>query len=199
MKITSIKQQVKRSNRYSIFVDDVYAFSLSESGLLSQGLATGQEFDKQELEKLKQASGADKAYGNALRYVAMRPRSEWEMRSYLERKDVEEPVVQTIMQRLRDVDLLNDKLFATAWVANRRLLRNTSKRRLQLELKQKRVLESIIAEVLREDEGDERDILRQLVEKKQSRYPDKNKFMQYLARQGFSYDDIKSVLSATDE
>lgn len=194
MKITSIRQQVKRANRYSIFVDGVYAFSLSESGLLAQGLASGQEFDRHELEKLKAASGADKAYGNALRYAAMRPRSEWELGTYLERKDVEEPVAQTIMQRLRDVGLLDDKAFATAWVANRRLLKSTSKRRLRLELKQKHVPESVIDEALREDEVDERDTLRALVEKKRARYPDRNKFMQYLARQGFSYDDIKSVL-----
>lgn len=194
MKITSIKQQVKRANRYSIFVDGAYAFSLSEAGLLAQGLATGQEFDKQELAKLKAASGEDKAYGNALRYVTMRLRSEWELKTYLERKQVEEPVAQTIIQRLRDLDLLNDKTFAAAWVANRRLLKSTSKRRLELELKQKHVPGSIIDEVLREDEADERDMLRQVVEKKRARYSDRNKFMQYLARQGFSYDDIKTVL-----
>lgn len=195
MKITGIKQQVKRHDRYSIFVDGKYAFSLSESGLLAQGLATGQELDKSQLAKLKEASGTDKAYGNALRYVAMRPRSEWEMETYLHRKEVDEPVAEYIMERLRQSDLLNDTAFARAWVANRRLLKSTSKRRLQMELRQKRVPESVVDQVLQEDDVDERDALRELVAKKRPRYPDQTKLMQYLARQGFSYDDIKSVIS----
>ena len=199
MKITGIKQQIKRADRYSIYVDGKYAFSLSETGLLDQRLASGQELDEQQLATLKRASGEDKAYGNALRYVAMRPRSEWELGTYLKRKDVPQPVAEEIMNRLRAVDLLSDLVFARAWASNRRLLKSISKRKLQLELKQKHVPESIISQVLQEDETDERDALREVVEKKRRRYPDQNKFMQYLARQGFGYDDIKSVLNETSD
>ena len=195
MKITSIKQQVKRADRYSIFVDGKYSFSLSESALLAQRLASGQEFDEKELAELKKASGDDKAYGNALRYVAMRPRSVWEIETYLRRKDVEEPVAAEIIKRLQAVGLLDDVAFGRAWVANRRLLKSTSKRKLQLELRQKHLSSAVIDQVLQEDETDERDTLRDLVEKKRGRYPDKQKFMQYLARQGFGYDDIKTVLN----
>jgi regulatory protein len=199
MKITSIKQQIKRPDRYSVFVDGKYSFSLSESALLTSGIASGREFDAMQLETLKDASTADKAYGNALRYVAMRPRSEWEMETYLRRKQVDEPVAEVIMNRLRAVGLLDDAAFATAWVANRRQLKSTSKRRLRLELKQKRLPEAVIDQALKEDEADERDTLRELVEKKRARYPDRNKFMQYLARQGFGYDDIKSVLDNAED
>ncbi|HEY5668287.1 MAG TPA: RecX family transcriptional regulator [Candidatus Saccharimonadales bacterium] len=194
MKITNIKQQAKRSDRYSVYVDGKYSFSLSESELLGQGLASGQELDAQRLSELKEASGNDKAYGNALRYVALRPRSEWELRTYLKRKNVEEPVADTIMERLQRIGLLDDQAFATAWVTNRRLLKSVSKRRLALELKQKHVPETIIDQVLREDETDERDALRELVAKKRRKYTDQTKLMQYLARQGFGYDDIKTVL-----
>jgi regulatory protein len=194
MKITSIKQQVKRADRYSVFVDEKYAFSLSEAELLRQGIASGQELTEQELASLKETSGNDKAYGNALRYVAMRPRSEWEMSAYLRRKEVDEPVADSIIQRLRAVGLLDDLAFGRAWVANRRLLKSMSKRKLQLELKQKHLSESIIDQVLREDETDERESLRELAEKKRRKYPDDTKLMQYLARQGFGYDDIKAVV-----
>ena len=46
MKITSIKQQVKRADRYSIYVDDKYSFSLSEQELLSIKIKVGQEVTK---------------------------------------------------------------------------------------------------------------------------------------------------------
>ena len=195
MKITAIKQQVKRADRYSIFVDDKYAFSLSESGLLQSGLASGQELTESDLKAHKKAAGLDKAYGSALRYVAIRPRSEWEIETYLKRKEVDAESAAVIVAKLRDLRLLNDLDFARAWVSNRRLLKATSKRRLRMELKQKRVQEEAIDQALAEDVTDERDALRELIEKKRGRYPDKQKFMQYLARQGFGYDDIKDALA----
>lgn len=194
MKITAIKQQVKRKDRYSVFVDGVYSFSLSEGALVEQRLASGQELDEQQLKELKEASGNDKAYGNALRYVAMRPRSMWELRDYLRRKDVDEPVAEIIIERLQRVGLLDDLSFARVWVTNRRLLKATSVRKLRLELKQKHVSEEVINQALAEDETDERDALRELAAKKRGRYPEDIKLMQYLARQGFGYDDIKAVL-----
>jgi regulatory protein len=199
MRITAIKQQVKRQDRYSVFVDGKYAFSLSEGGLIESGLASGQAINAARLKELKQAAGLDKAYGNALRYVAMRPRSEWELRDYFRRKQVDADAGEQITGRLRDVGLVDDLAFAHAWVNNRRQLKAISRRRLHLELKQKHVPEDIISQVLAEDTADERGELRTLVAKKRARYPDPQKLMQYLARQGFSYDDIKSVLAADEE
>ncbi len=195
MIITAIKQQVKRADRYSIFVDGKYAFSLSESGLIQSGLASGRELTAAELKQLKKDAGLDRAYYNALRYVSMRARSEWEIVSYLQRKEVDKDAAAEIVRRLKDLNLLSDLDFARSWVASRRQLKSVSKRRLQQELQQKRVPSDVIDRVLAEDETDERQALRDLVERKRARYPDQQKLMAYLARQGFSYDDIKQVLS----
>lgn len=196
MKITAIKQQVKRPDRYSIYIDEKFAFGLSEQGLLESRLATGQDLDAAQVKALTATAAVDKAYGNALRYVVMRPRSIWEMQTYLRRKQIDEPVAEQIVERLTNLNLLSDEAFADAWVANRRLLKSTSKRRLRQELQQKRVAERIIDRVLQEDETDERSVLAQLIEKKRRRYADDTKLMQYLARQGFGYDDIKAALEA---
>jgi regulatory protein len=196
MKITAIKQQEKRKDRYSIFVDGKYAFSLGEQALLDARLASGQEIDKEQLKAYKQLSADDKAYGNALRYAVMRPRSTWELRDYLRRKQVEEPVAEKIITRLMSLHLLDDEAFARIWVENRRLLKPTSRRKLSAELQQKHVASDIIDRVLAEDreQTDERQVLRDLIARKKARYPDQQKLMQYLARQGYAYDDIKSVL-----
>lgn len=199
MVITAIKQQVKRPDRYSIFIDGKFAFGLSEQGLLASRLASGQELDAPKLEALKAMAGTDKLWGNALRYVAMRPRSEWEVRSYLERKDGDEDQITEIIARLQSIKLLDDQNFAEMWIANRQLLKPSSMRKLRLELQQKRVPTRIIDSVLRGDELNDRSALQEVVAKKQHRYPDKAKFMQYLARQGFQYDDIKSALDNSEE
>ena len=195
MKITAIKAQVKRAGRLSIFVDGKYSFSLSESGLLEQKLFVGQELEAADIVRLKQVSSDDKLFGLVLHYVAIRPRSEWEIRCYLQRRKSPAPLADQILNKLSANGLADDAKFAQAWVENRRLLRPTSKRKLQQELRAKRVSDEVIGQVLAADETDERALLRELIAKKRQRYPDKLKLMQYLARQGFSYDDIKSSVS----
>jgi len=197
MKVTAIKAQVRQQGRYSIFVEGKYSFSLSESALLESKLIIGQELTGEEVKRFKQLSGDDKLYNMALRYAVMRPRSTWEMESYLQRKKTTPLLSQQILSKLSNLGLLNDRSFAESWVQSRRLLKPVSRRRLQAELRAKRVPDDITQAVLAEDETDERDTLRELVERKrrQTKYQDQTKLMQYLARQGFSYDDIKNVLS----
>jgi regulatory protein len=200
MKITAIKQQVKRAGRYSIFVDEKYTFSLSENALLDQKIRIGQEVSPAELQDFKDASKLDKAYNLTLSYVARRPRSEWELRDYFRRKDIDEDAGEQILARLKNFGYIDDAKFARSWVENRRLLKPVSRRRLMLELRQKHVADDIVRQILEDDETTDSDTLVQLVERKrkQSRYQDDTKLMQYLVRQGYSYSDVKSVLSAED-
>jgi regulatory protein len=197
MRITDIKQQVKRADRYSIYIDGRYLFSLSESELLALGLRIGLEFDETELADLQQKAVIDKGYDRALNLIMRRPRSVWELREYLKRKDYSEEHSETILNMLSKHGYVDDRDFAKRWVESRRLLKSTSQRQLTQELRQKRVPDDIISQTLAADETDERAVLRELVAKKrsQTRYQDTQKLMQYLMRQGYNYDDIKIVLS----
>ena len=202
MKITDIKPQLKLQGRYSVYVDEKYAFSLSENTLLEQTrIRVGQEVTKGELAGFKEVSALDKAYNLTLAYVARRMRSEGELRDYFRRKKIDEDSSDSIMVRLRGFGYVNDAKFAQSWVENRRLLKPVSKRRLILELRQKSVADDIVRQVLEADETSDRDTLRQLVDRKrkQTRYQDATKLMQYLARQGFGYDDIKRVLAGESD
>jgi regulatory protein len=201
MKITSIKQQVKRVNRYSIYIDDKYSFSLSDGELLNTGLVPNQELTVEQLTELKDTARIDKGFSSALGLLARRARSRWELEQYLTRKEYDAPTSVVILNKLSKYGYVNDEAFATAWVENRRLLKATSRRRLTQELRQKRVPDEIIQKVLAEDETDERSILTDLVarKRKQTKYQDSLKLMQYLSRQGFSYDDIKTAIQEADE
>ncbi len=200
MNITAIKQQLKIPDRYSIFVDGKYSFSLSAQALLDAKIINGQALTADDVAHYKKLAGEDKAYGLALAYVARRMRSEGELRDYFRRKQYDVELAEALLARLKLAHFVDDYEFATRWVENRRLLKATSTRRLKLELQQKKVSNDIIQMVLTEDETDERQVLRELIEKKQkqSRYQDSQKLIAYLARQGFKYDDIKSVLSEED-
>lgn len=196
MKITSIKQQVKRAGRYSIFVDDKYAFSLGDAALLDSQLTPGQELTAGQVREYKQLSSDDKLYNNTLRYIAIRPRSRWEIEFYLQRKKASPALSETILNKLSNVNLIDDEKFAEAFVNDRRLLRPTSRRKMIMELRKKHVADEVIQAAVGNEQPDEQTALRAIIESKrrQSRYRDDLKLMQYLARQGFSYGDIKSAL-----
>jgi len=201
MKITSIKQQVKQTHRYSIYVDEKYTFSLSESALLASGLASGQELTQDQVEDYKKLSTDDKLYNRALRYVAMRPRSVWEVSTYLQRKDAPDALITETIAKLTRLGLLNDHTYAESFVRDRQLLRPTSRRKLMLELKKKRIADEHITAAIESNEVSEAESLQQVIAKKrrQLKYQDNDKLMQYLARQGYRYGDIKTALEQTDE
>ena len=196
MKVTAIKTQVKRAGRYSIFVDGKFCFGLSSDALIDSKIMVGLEINPQKVIEYKKLSDDDKIYNQVLNYIAIRPRSEWEIKSYLTRKGASPTLLDSILSKLTIIDLINDNKFAEAFVRDRRLLRSSSRRKLILELRKKRVPDSAIQAAVGNEPEVETSALKDMIAKKrkQSRYQDDLKLMQYLARQGFGYGDIKDAL-----
>lgn len=196
MKITKIQPAVKTAGRYNIFVDEKYSFSLDENQLLDLKLKTGFELSDQLLEELKGESEYGKAYARALELILSRPRSEKEMKEYAWRKKWDEELSDRILGRLQNKGYIDDVKFAEFWLRARTNGKPRSKRKISSELAQKGIKREIIDQTLdKYSEDDEIKTLRSLVKKKRSKYPDEQKFIAYLARQGYLFDNIKQVLS----
>lgn len=215
MKITSISSQVKNPDRVSISVDGKYRFSLTLSQVVDLGVKVGNEYSEVELAELEGESQFGKLYARALEYSLMRPRSEREVRDYLyrktrdtkyksrsgeikERAGVSEEITERIFNRLVERGYVSDEQFTRWWIENRNLTKGTSLRKLTSELQQKGVDRKIIEAHMNESARSDEDELKKVIAKKRARYKDPQKFMQYLARQGFSYDDIKAALADED-
>lgn len=211
MQITAITAQQKDKNRVNVMVDGKYRFSLDVFQYADLGLKVGQEYSDEELTALEQESVFGKVYVRALEYCLMRPHSSREVRDYLYRKtrdtrtktgDVKKgtsPEVTTrVFDRLVEKGYIDDEKFTRYWVENRSLTKGASRRKLQAELRAKGVESTIIERFLSESDRRDDNELQKVIAKKRARYPDKQKLMQYLARQGFSYDDISAALSEND-
>jgi regulatory protein len=197
MKITALRQQIKRKDRFSVFVDGIYEFSLGETALLESKLTSGMEISAGKLRELKKLSEDDKLYNQTLRYVALRPRSRWEIQFYLDKKKKASPALtEAILNKLSIIGLIDDEKLAKAFVHDRRLLRPASRRKLINELRKKHISNDIIEKAIGTESEDEQAALRAVIEKarRQSKYQNDEKLMQYLARQGFNYSDIKTAL-----
>ena len=212
MKITNLSTQQRDPNRINVFVDGKYRFSLDVSQVVSLGVKVGREYDEQELAELEQESQFGKLYGRALEYCLMRPHSAREVRDYLwrktratrhrskktgelkERPGVSQALVDRVYERLVEKAYIDDEKFTRYWVENRNQTKGMSQRKLEAELRAKGVANDIIERNLRDSLRNDTDELQKIIAKKRRRYPDEQKFMQYLARQGFSFDDIKTAL-----
>jgi len=195
MKISAIKPAVKTKGRFNLFVDGKYSFSLGEQQVLDEGIMLDQDIDEPRLEALKRASDFGKKYARALELIVRRARSVKEIHDYGWRKKWTPEETQQIVEKLQAKGYLDDEKFALVWIRSRALLKNISRRKLQLELRQKGIQAEIIEQVINASEDyDERQALRDLIAKKQGRYADPQKFMAFLLRQGFSYGDVKQVM-----
>jgi len=194
--VTALRAQKRRRDRVSVFLDDEYAFGLQ--GILAAPLRIGQLLSDEQISALQQSDKLARAYELALRYVSYRPRSEAEMRRYLERKELDEEAIGRVLQRLHDAGQLGDREFARFWVENRETFRPRGRWALRTELRQKGVdsdiIESAIAGVdeeasaSRAAEGRMRR-LRGLDERTFHR-----RLLGYLQRRGFGYGVSRRIV-----
>lgn len=213
MKITSITAQQKNRDRVNVMVDGAYRFSLDLFQIADLGIRVGKEYDDGELTALETESQFGKLYARTLEYCLMRPHSAKEVRDYLYRKTrptklrskqtgelydksgVSQEMTGRVFDRLVEKGYIDDEKFTRYWVENRSLTKGASKRKLTAELRSKGVEQSIIERFLAESDRSDNEEIMKIVAKKRNRYPDDEKLMQYLARQGFGYDDIKVALA----
>jgi regulatory protein len=120
------------------------------------------------------------------------------VREMVERPGVSREVAERVFDRLVEKGHINDEQFTRWWVENRSLKKGASRRKLTAELRAKGVHQEIIDKFLAESPRTDETELQKVIAKKAGRYSDPQKLMQYLARQGFSYDDIKDALQDVD-
>jgi regulatory protein len=210
VKITSISVQQRDKNRVNVSVDGKYRFSLDFSQLAELGVRVGNEYSETELADLENESQFGKLYMRALEYSLMRPHSQHELSQYLYRKTrdtltktgsirkgVSKALTERVYDRIIEKGYVNDANFARYWIDNRQLRKGISKRKLQAELASKGVDRSIVESLLLQTERSDEEEIQKIIEKKASRYDDEQKLIAYLARQGFSYDDIKQAIQNT--
>lgn len=218
-RVTDIREAA-HSERLNIFINDKFFCSLDISQVVDLKIKIGRELEKEDLDELKRASEFSKFYNLALEYVFLRPHSTKEIRDYLNRKTLDRRIrvknrktgeykskvkqgydkslIPLVIKRLDDRGYLDDRRFAELWVENRNASKGTSIKKLRNELLQKGVSTAIIDSVLSTSSRNDADELRKIIAKKRNRYPDQQKFIQYLLRQGFNYSDILDELTSIE-
>ncbi len=193
--ITAITCQKKIPDRFNIFINGDYAFSLSRE--LALQLTCGDSLSPTEADRLKHLDAPDRAFQRAIYFLNFRPRSRMEVECYLNDKGFPQAVVKETIARLESFNYLNDPEFARLWIENRNRLKPKGRYALTAELRQKGIKEEIIIESLAH--LDERRLawkaaapkLRRM--KTLEKYEFIKKMGDFLSRRGFSYPICREI------
>lgn len=197
--ITKIKPQ-KNKKRVNIYLDDKFGFGLGLENFVRLGLKAGEIVTETEIEEILKKAEFQKILDKLLRFATLRPRSEKEINIWLRKHKVYQSIISDLFNKLKRLNLLDDKKFAEWWVEQRMNFRPKSRRIINYELKSKGINKNIIEDVLSEVEIDEGKIAKEMLTKKiykwekLPRFEARKKMGEFLARKGFGWSVIKDTI-----
>lgn len=200
MKLTKIETQ-RNPNRVNIYIDGEFAFGLDKELIFKHSLKRNQTLTEDFLNNILIEEEKRKVIHSALNYISYRPRSEKELRENLESKDFNPEDIDEAIEYCIDKDYLNDREFAKSFIRDKINLNKHGSYRIKYELHQKGVSDSIINELLNnEDDDTEYNRALEVAEKKVYSYR-KDDYQQkyrklggFLQRRGYPFPIISKVL-----
>jgi regulatory protein len=212
MKITQVERQKKNIKRFNIYLDGKFAFGADEDLVVNRRLIVGKEIPSEDLPQILFEGEVGKLMERMYALFARRQRSEREVKEYLKqlsfknkvkgKDELSEMVIESLVEKLKEKQLINDDQFARSWVNARRNSKKKGKVALKMELFQKGINKDTINDVIEEDfdEEKEEDLARQALEKKLKTWRGlegfelKRKAIDFLMRKGFEYETAKDVV-----
>ncbi len=198
--ITALVIQKKNKNRVNLFIDHEFAFGIGLNAALT--LKKGQYLSDDAIATLKNEDAIEQAYQKSLHFLSFRARSEQEIKRYLQKKAVDDPIITVVIDRLHQQNYLDDTDFARQWVASRSRSKPKGKRALRYELRQKGLTETAIEHAIAT--VDEFDLAWRAAQKALYRWKSLDttvrhrKITAFLARRGFSYEVISDTIAKVE-
>ncbi|MCI1958771.1 MAG: recombination regulator RecX [Clostridia bacterium] len=198
MIITDIKPQ-KKSDRFSVFIDGEYSFSLIKEDLLFFKIKKDEEISKKTYDYIIDTVVYIKAQDAALKFLAHKMRTGKEIRRKLKEKEYSENVIEKVEKFLIKYNYINDFEYCLAYIRQSQKLKPLGSIAIKQKLRFYGVDDSTIEKALSESDIDETGQASQLLDKKMSIMDNgidaakKRKLQDFLLRRGYSYDIIRTV------
>jgi len=195
--ITALKVQKRNPQRVSVYVDGRFALGLA--AIAAAHLRVGEFLSDEDIVRLRQQDGVERAAERGMDLLSYRPRSRAEIAERLSRKGHDPAAVEVALGRLGGVGLVDDREFARYWVENRAQFNPRGKAILRRELRQKGVDEAIIEDVLSDYDEEKAASRVAAAAIRRLRGLDaavfRRKLGDLLRRRGFPYDIIEPLVS----
>ena len=168
-------------------------------------------FESDELERTLVAAQEQDAYRQALSVIAGRDRTEQELRRRLSSRKFPQPIIATVLDRLREKGLINDRRYAREYVRTQSARRGLGPAALRAKLVQLGMASSIVDEALAQElpEEEQESIAKAMARKRLLRLRRsgsedvRTRLYPFILRRGFGHDiaarAVDSVLGEDED
>ncbi|CCI82233.1 recombination regulator RecX [Lactobacillus hominis] len=147
--ITKVSTQ-KRKGYFNIFLDNQFAFGVSEKILTEYRLFKGTELTDEQIEEIKQAQADSRATDLAMNFLSYQPRSVYEVLQYLNKHEINPEAQSQAVATLTDLGYLDDKKYSELFIKNNLRVGKDGPNSLKNKLAKKGVDPEIIQNCLAE-------------------------------------------------
>lgn len=198
MTITRIEKQTNNQKRYSIYIDEKFAFGVSEEDLIYFKLKENSEITEQRYNYIMEYVIYTKAKDKAYKFLGYKARSEKEVRDKLIKENYPQEIIDRIIELFKHYNYINDENYTKAYINDRIKFKPRAKRMLKYELAQKGIDSDTIENIIDSSNIDETDIAINLLQKKLKNKKDieqkeKQRIYNYMLRRGFDYETINKA------
>lgn len=201
--ITKIGRQKNNNERYNLYLDEKYAFSVDEAVFIKYQLTKGKVIEAFTIDEIVFDDEVRKAYNKAIHFLSYRMRSEHEVKQKLLQTDFGEAVILEAIRKLYEHGFLNDEHFTKALVATQKKNSKKGPAAIRQELKKKGIEKDLQEEVLAAyTEEEQLTIARRLTEKiinqNEAKTPSqvKQKIQDMLQRKGYNFTIISQAIDS---
>lgn len=192
------KMSPTKQGRMALFFDEEFAFSVDLETLAMFALQTGMEFTDEEYDELLEKTQYKKAKDRAFKLLGYKSYTRWLLKQRLLREEFPAEVVDEVLDRLEELQLIDDLDYARRCSADLIHLKKYSLSRVRQELRSRGVEEADIDRALMDADDDPLEQIRQVLEKKyRSALSDekgRRRAVNGLLRLGYPYGQIRQVL-----
>ena len=140
-----IVKYIKKGNgNYQIIFDNEKKINIQEDVIIKNNLLYKKEIDNDLLLKIIVENEEYEIYNKCVNYIGVRLRSINEIREYMARKDISLEKQEEVIERLLKNKLLDDSVFARAFIKDKMNFTTMGPYRIELELKKHKIDDKII-------------------------------------------------------
>ena len=202
MKISKIEPQKRNKTRSTIYINDKFAFGLSNEVILKHDLHEGDELDDDIIKNVLLAQERQKIRDRAFRILRYRRRTVQELKTKLLSLGFEDNLVSDILEEFVQDKTLDDTSFAEAFIADYTKLNPKGNIFIRRELKRRGISGEVIENLI--EKREEKLLIEQFIQKKLARFNlkdprDKRKIIRRLLTRGFTPRVVYDVLNAYEK
>lgn len=138
----------KKDGMYNVELEDGSKLLIHEDLILKYDLLLKRELDDKDYKLISDENMSYSAYNKAIKYIGIRMRSIFELRSYLKKYVDNENIINQVVDKLLSQGYLNDEMFARSYVNDRIALSTDGPYKIHNSLKEHRISEKDIEDAL---------------------------------------------------